>query len=366
ISSSSPAAGRAATRLPPVPALWHTPRRMDAPPPSRRYFTRRTLIRLAGAGVLVGLSAEAVRVYALSNKHTVIPGLVYRSAQLDADDLRRVIAAKKIKTVINLRGTCPDTDWYMGEARTTHATGICQEDVSLSAKRLPAPNEVRRLVEVLDRTEYPIIFHCQRGADRTGMVSTIVMLLKTTATLAEARRQLWPRYGHIRGGRTEVIDEFFDYYAAWLTATAQPHTPDRFRQWADRVYCPGPYRADLSLVGPANPEVNAGAGFTLTIRAQNTSAEVWTFRPGGSSGIQLRYQLYTTDGKQVFIGHAGRLVATVRPGEHIDLVAGFPPIAVPGRYVVHADMLDAQPIDALNATFVQYGSEPLLIELTVR
>jgi hypothetical protein len=112
--------------------------------------------------------------------------------------------------------------------------------------------------------------------------------------------------------------------------------------------------------------VNAGAGFTLTIRAQNTSAEVWTFRPGGSSGIQLRYQLYTTDGKQVFIGHAGRLVATVRPGEHIDLVAGFPPIAVPGRYVVHADMLDAQPIDALNATFVQYGSEPLLIELTVR
>jgi hypothetical protein len=163
-----------------------------------------------------------------------------------------------------------------------------------------------------------------------------------------------------------VIDEFFDLYAAWLGQTGQSHTPDRFREWADHGYCPGPYRADLSLLGPAKPEVTAGAGFALTIRAKNTSVAAWTFRPGGSGGIQLRYQLYTPDGKQLYTGHAGRLAATVRPGEHIDLVAGLPPVQEPGRYLIHCDLLDAQPIDLLSAAFVQYGSEPLVIELTVK
>src|SRR5947209_8358851 len=81
---------------------------------------------------------------------------------------------------------------------------------------LPPPNEVRRMIEVLDRSEKPVLVHCQRGADRTGLVSTSAVLLYTTATLGEARRQLWPRYGHIRGGRTTIIDQFFDLYESWL------------------------------------------------------------------------------------------------------------------------------------------------------
>lgn len=342
---------------------------MDAPPPPpppRRRLTRRTLLRLAGAGAALGLTAEAVRVFALTNQHTVIPGKVYRSAQLFPDELKRVIREKNIRTVINLRGTCPDTGWYLGEARTTHAAGISQEDVAFSAKRLPAPNEVRRLIEVLDHTEYPVIVHCQRGADRTGLVATAAVLLQPGSTLAEARRQLWPRYGHIRGGRTVVIDQFFDLYEGWLTATGQTHTPDRFRDWALNHYCPGPYRAELSLVGPARPEVPAGRGFALTVRAKNTSVAAWTFRPGAAGGVQLRFYLYTPDGAKLYTGYAGRFAATVNPGEHIDLIGGFPPVTQPGRYLVHADLLDTQPIDLLDADFVQYGSEPLVLDLTVR
>ena len=67
---------------------------MDAPPTRR--FTRRTLFRLAGAGLFVGLTAEAVRVVALTNRHTVIPGKAYRTAQLSPDQLASFIADKKI------------------------------------------------------------------------------------------------------------------------------------------------------------------------------------------------------------------------------------------------------------------------------
>jgi protein tyrosine phosphatase (PTP) superfamily phosphohydrolase (DUF442 family) len=337
---------------------------MDAPA-TRLRLTRRTLLRLTGAGVLLGLSAEAVRVFVLDNTHTVIPGKVYRTAQLDPDELARFIADKKIRTVVNLRGVGPETDWYQGECRATHAAGVCQEDVTLSAKRLPAPAEVRRLVEVIDHTDYPVVFHCQRGADRTGLAATAAILLLTDATPAEARRQLWPRYGHISAGRTAVIDRFFDYYADWLAATGQQHTPDGFRHWATQVYCPGPYRAELILLGPNPAAAAAGSGFAITIRAKNASAEPWTFRPGGAGGIQLRYQLFTPQGVILFKERAGRLAATVPPGGHIDLVAGFPPVADPGRYLVHADLLDSQPIDLLDADFVQYGSEPLVFDVMV-
>jgi protein tyrosine phosphatase (PTP) superfamily phosphohydrolase (DUF442 family) len=338
---------------------------MDAPHPKPRRFTRRTLFRVAGAGLALGLTAEAVRVFLLTNKHTVIRGQVYRTAQLSPEQLQRFIAEKKIRTVINLRGTCTEAAWYQAEARATHAADVSQEDVSLSAKRLPPPNEVRRLIDVLDHTEYPVVMHCQQGADRTALAAAVALLLRTDATLAAARRQLWPRYGHIAGGRTIVIDQFFDYYERWLVQAGKDHTPQTFRDWATNEYCPGPYRAELSVVAPP-PDVPAGQGFTLTVRAKNVSVEPWQFKPGASGGIQLRYQLYTAGGTRVFKGHAGRLRATVPPGESIDLTAGFPPVATPGRYLVHTDLLDTGPINILDADFVQYGSEPLIVGLQVK
>lgn len=339
---------------------------MDDPTPPPRRSTRRRLLRLLATCAGLAFAGEAVRVFALTNQHTVLTGRLYRSAQLSPGELARVVADKKIRTVINLRGLSPETDWYQGESRVTHAAGVSQEDISLSAKRLPAPNEIRRVVDVLDRTDYPAIVHCQRGADRTGLVATTALLLHTNATPAAARRQLLPYYGHVRVGRTAVIDRFFDFYDSWLQSTGQTHTPDRFRRWATREYCPGPYRADLSVVGSPRPEVPAGRGFNLTVRAANAAIEPWEFRPGAAGGVQLRYHLYSAAGEKVFTGHAWRFARTVRPGESVDLVAGFPPLPTPGKYVVNIDLLDTQPIDKLDADFSQYGSELLVFDIVVK
>ena len=332
---------------------------MDAP-----RFSRRRLLRFAGAAAGLGLAAEAVRVFLWTNRHAVIPGRVYRSAQLSDATLDRAIAEHGIRTVVNLRGTCPDTPWYLAEARATAAADVNLEDVSLSAKRLPAPAEVRRLVEVLDGTEYPILLHCQQGADRTGLAATMVLLLHTDATPARARRQLLPRYGHVSAGRTAAIDRVFDFYETWLAARNEPHTPARFRHWATSEYCPGPYRARITLVSP--PTIDAGRGVALRVRCENTAVEPWTFRPGAAGGVQLRYQLYTPTGTRVYVGHAGRLATTVAPGESITLTAGLPPVREPGRYIFHADLLDTQVIDLHDADFVQYGSEPLVADVTVK
>jgi hypothetical protein len=325
------------------------------PAPSRR-VSRRTLFKLVGGAAAVGLGAEVFRVVAFTNVHTVVPGRVYRTAQLTPERLQTFIADKQIKTVVNLRGVCSNMAWYLGECRTTHAANANQEDITFSAKRLPAPAEMRRLIEVLDHTAYPIVFHCHRGADRTGMASTVAKLLLTTDDLATARRQLWPRYGHLAVGRTAVLDAFFDYYEEWLKARGEAHAPDRFRKWVATDYCPGPYRAKLSVIGA--PVFAAGRGFTVTVRAVNTSVEPWRFGPGAAGGIRLRYTLTDPAGAPLFRAFSGQLARTVHPGEHIDLACGLPP-RTPGAYILHADLVDTQPIELLHIDFVQHGSEPL-------
>jgi protein tyrosine phosphatase (PTP) superfamily phosphohydrolase (DUF442 family) len=327
--------------------------------------TRRQWFWLAGGGVLAALGYEAGRVLLGSNVHTVIPGRVYRSAQLSQNQLERLIVQKGLRTVVNLRGCCPETPWYQDEARATCRMGINQEDLTFSAKRYPHPGEVQRLLEVLDHAEYPLLLHCARGADRTGLASTLAVLILTDQDLKTARRQLWPRYGHLAVGRTAVIDRFFDYYQRWLMERGWDHTPARLREWIAAHYCPGPFRAEIRLLHPQPLCWPAGQGRVVTIRVINRAIEPWQFVPGGSGGVQLRYSLFVHgSGQLVFREHAGRFRRQVEPGQALNLHLGFPPLPR-GRYLLHADLLDMQPIDLLDSDFAQYGSEPLQTTLIV-
>ena len=142
--------------------------------------------RAAGWGVGLGLTAalavEGGSIFLGRNWHAVIPGQAYRCAQLSYDQLVDSVRGSGVKTVVNLRGTAPDLDWYVAESRATRDTDICQEDITLSAYRLPAPDELRRLVDVIDHATYPVLLHCRQGVDRTGLASAILMLLRTDAT----------------------------------------------------------------------------------------------------------------------------------------------------------------------------------------
>jgi protein tyrosine phosphatase (PTP) superfamily phosphohydrolase (DUF442 family) len=339
-------------------------------PPLRRPTRRGWRWAARGVAILlaVPLGYEALRVFAGSNRHTVLPGRVYRCAQPDGSDLRELVRDKHIKTVINLRGVSPGYDWYQVEARTLHELNVSQEDVTLSANRLPPPAELRRLIDVLDHTDYPVLLHCKQGADRTGLASAVVLLLYTDATLADARWQISPVYGHFRFGRTAAIDAFFDRYEAWLAGQGVEHTPERFRHWALEVYSPGPARSELTWLAPPPSPAPAGQPVALRVRAVNRSAEPWELKPGNYAGVYLEYVVVAKEGLElVYRGQAGLYRATVPPGGSIDLLAAVPPLP-PGRYVVKAEMTDATaagvPVRA--NSFVQFGDESLMAELVVK
>ena len=334
----------------------------DAVLPKARASLARAIVVGCLLGALLACVVEIGRMTMDRNRHVVVPGRVYRSAQLTPAQLERDVRKHDIKTVVNLRGR-PFSDWYPAQSETTQGLGISQEDVTTSANRLPAPVEVRRLVEVFDHSEHPILIHCQQGADRTGLAAAVYLLLYTDADFATARRQCSPRYGHVPIHTAASMDEFFDFYEAWLRDQGKTHSPDSFRHWATEVYCPGPGRARFELLSPTGP-VLIGKPFAFTVRAYNTSHEVWHLRAGSQAGVYARYIVQGPDGNIQFPDipgisdkagflMAGLFNASVPPGEYVDLSLPIPAPATAGRYRLYVDLAQR------NVAFAQYGSEPL-------
>jgi protein tyrosine phosphatase (PTP) superfamily phosphohydrolase (DUF442 family) len=310
---------------------------------------------------------EVVRVYGGLNRHTVIPGKVYRCSQPSSDQIRTQVRDLGIRTVLNLRGCTPWDPWYQNEARATHEWNVSQEDVPLSAHTLPFPNELHRVVEVFDRTEYPILIHCKQGADRTGLVSAMALLLYTDATLSEARRQLWPHYGHWPVARTLAMDQFFDLYEAWLKIRNEEHTRERFRYWVLNEYQAGGARSKLAWLDsiPAPLAVNTPTGFR--VRCENRSNTPWQFKPGNFAAVHVAYVVFDEAGKDVWSGRTGLRFETIPPGESTDVmvpVKGLPP----GAYKLVVEMHDATAaaVPFRTNSFVKFGDDSLVAELVVK
>lgn len=324
---------------------------------------RRSLPRAVALGCLIGLGltafAEAGRVLVGHNFHTVEPGRVYRTAQPSPQRLERLIRTLGIRTVVNLRGRCLDADWYRDECRVAARLGVCQEDLCFSAGRLPSVPETRRLVEVLDRCEYPILMHCQRGADRTGFAAAVSALLHGDRPYAEARGLLGLRYGHLALGRPANLDRFFGLYEEWLRAGGQTHSLATFRAWLLNDYCPGECRAELSLAETPKPTLLEP--FACRVRCRNVSVRPWRFKPGSNAGTHLTFVVVDADGGQVAWGKGGLFDAEVAPGESLDVTLALPGMPAAGRYLLVVDLCEEQ-----HCSYFQVGSEPLEWEFEVR
>jgi hypothetical protein len=309
---------------------------------------------------LLPVVVELVRIFFGGNFHTVVPGRVYRCAQPSPGAIEEMVATYGIRTVVNLRGCCNPFPWYLDEARATARLDVCQEDVCFSAGRLPSATELRRFIEVLDCCDYPLVLHCRRGADRTGLAAAVVLLLQGDVALDAACRQLGVRYGHVRLGRPAYLDEFLDLYGEWLRAQGKTHSRDVFRHWAMCEYGGGACRADLEVTGPVPLRVKAGVPAALRVRACNRSPRPWQFRPTINAGFHVGVHVWDGEDRQVAMVKSGLREAVVEPGESIELTVVLPALERPGRYRLMVDLVDEQ-----HCWFFQTGSEPLEEELQV-
>lgn len=151
------------------------------------------------------------------NFHPIIEGEAYRSAQPDAAELRAWVAAKGIRSVVNLRGAQQGTPWYDAEMAASAGLGLAHYDFAMSAARGLDRDGARALIALLRAAPKPVLIHCKAGADRTGLASALYLADRGRGEeLAE--RQISIRYGHVSIPHTAAwpIDQSWEALEGWL------------------------------------------------------------------------------------------------------------------------------------------------------
>jgi protein tyrosine/serine phosphatase len=184
----------------------------ETPAPRPRRNWRRMFVAGGVLAVVVGLYSFVVNWR--GNFWTVVPGRVYRSGRLDDERLEQVIRKYGIRTVVDLRGSDEGiVKDRQRERALCRKLGARYRKVSMSAVRIPRPDQVNLLVETLDDAEYPILVHCRQGADRTGFAAALYRTVYCNAPVRRAQsEELTIFKGHLPF-EARAMDRFFDLYA---------------------------------------------------------------------------------------------------------------------------------------------------------
>lgn len=160
----------------------------------------RLLIGLAVAIVFLPLMAIGGYLGYLQlsgNFHAVVENQLYRSAQPSAGELADYVHRYGIKTVLNLRGANPDTQWYKEEISASTLLGVTHADFRMSASRDLSAAEATTLERIMRELPKPLLIHCQAGADRSGLAAAIYLSRIEGADAETAGGQISLFYGHI-------------------------------------------------------------------------------------------------------------------------------------------------------------------------
>jgi protein tyrosine phosphatase (PTP) superfamily phosphohydrolase (DUF442 family) len=122
----------------------------------------------------------------LRNFAQVSPEL-WRSAQPTAEGFRQ-LRKMGLRTVVNLRSVASDRKALAG-------TGLAYVHIHFATWHPEEEDTVRFLRVVTDPTRQPVLVHCRRGADRTGMMVAIYRVYAQGWTEEAALAEL-PRFGY--------------------------------------------------------------------------------------------------------------------------------------------------------------------------
>ena len=178
--------------------------------------------------------------FVIHNVHTVIPGKIYRSAQLNAAGLRKYTGQFHLKTIIDLRGSWPTNHWYQVESHFAKVNHIDYVPIQFSSYSLPTKKRLAELVHVLQTAPKPLIFHCEGGADRTGMAAAIsVILFDHDPTMTDIKKQASWHYNAI-SPRTVGYQVLRNYFA-WLKQNHLQSSKKYFLLWLNLPIKMKPY-----------------------------------------------------------------------------------------------------------------------------
>lgn len=148
-------------------------------------------------------------VFRISKNFAVVDeGKVYRSAQLNEEELIEIVKKYQIKTVLSLRGSPGPTMFYQAESETLKKLGVNFQFIGMSDEFYPHQDEIKTLVHLFRSDAYPILVHCRVGADRTGLAAALYKKLIKNESIEQASEQLSFRFWHVRALHPAMNDFF--------------------------------------------------------------------------------------------------------------------------------------------------------------
>lgn len=123
----------------------------------------------------------------------VKPGLLYRSGQLDPDQLEEAVRRYGLKTVINLQLPSPT---LARERQVARRLGLNYAVLPMPGDGLGRPDQFRRVLDMIDDPKsQPVLVHCARGTCRTGSAVALMRYERDGWTLEDVEAEL-KRHGY--------------------------------------------------------------------------------------------------------------------------------------------------------------------------
>ncbi len=169
------------------------------------------------------------------NTHEIAPGKMWRTYQPSPEKLSQW-KQRGVKTVINLRGDNPSGFLFL-EEDTCSTLGLTLVNFRVYSREAPSKDILHGARKLFDDVEYPAVMHCKSGADRAGMMAVLYLFFHEGRPLDQALEQLSFKYGHIKQGKTGVIDYAFAKYLDYAGANGKSlSSVGDFFDWVDDGY----------------------------------------------------------------------------------------------------------------------------------
>ncbi|MFW6133314.1 MAG: fused DSP-PTPase phosphatase/NAD kinase-like protein [Planctomycetota bacterium] len=311
---------------------------MKATDARRRIPRHRALLWVAlaaGLPAAIGGGYYLVQGVWRNNFATVVEQQVYRAAQPTPEELRRWAREYDIRTVVNLRGSGPPS--YAAERRAADQAGLALIDIRMTSERPPSRLTVARLVEVLETAQRPMLLHCLRGADRTGVAGVMAAMAVGGRSYDAARSELSWRYFYFGAG----IAEFLDAYEQWCRRQGRPTGGwKQFRRWALEHYRHAYYYLTWDV--PASLQAAPGERVTATVTFVNRSGRTI---PAGDAERQFNLTAFVgtsvADAPEREFGPRTPLPQRgIPPGAAVTVTHDFRAPRRAGTYEVHFDVIE--------------------------
>jgi protein tyrosine/serine phosphatase len=153
---------------------------------------------------------------------TVVPGELFRSGQIDAGLIEKVLEQNGIRVVVDLTGAVPDSPEQSAEQHAVENLGIEYHRIPLHGDGTGDVALYSDAVATIARarqTSRPVLVHCSAGDKRSGGVVAAYLLLCKGASAEQAMAEI----GHFNKGHvaSATVVAYLNAHLGEIAATLQ-------------------------------------------------------------------------------------------------------------------------------------------------